>query len=95
MALPRLWSHVVEVTGPRVGIGRRGRLKLGCRKAYRFKSCRGYEGGPVGEETQCRYCGSTTGCPADTGWPCTQERVDAIARRAGYGGQGDYRSYWD
>lgn len=47
------------------------------------------------EAKACEYCASTTGCPRDTGWPCTAERADAIARRAGYGKAGDYRSFWD
>lgn len=53
------------------------------------------DGREVVAQDGCRYCGSTTGCPADTGWPCTQQRADAIARRHGYGGPGDYRSFWD
>jgi len=94
--LPRLRIDVVEGLGPRVGIGRRDRLKIGCRKAYRFKSCRGYEGGPVDEAKKtCPKCGSITGCARDKGWPCTAQEADAIAKRAGYGGRGDYRSYWD
>ena len=44
---------------------------------------------------ECQYCGSTTGCMADKGWPCTPERVEAIERRHGYGGSYDHRSYWD
>jgi hypothetical protein len=47
------------------------------------------------ERKACPKCGSTTGCPRDTGWPCTQQEADAIAWRAGYGRRGDYRSYWD
>jgi hypothetical protein len=43
----------------------------------------------------CDRCGSTTGCPRDTGWPCTDKQVRDIERRAGYGGPGDYRSFWD
>lgn len=43
----------------------------------------------------CEYCGSTTGCLRDKGWPCTREEADAIARRGGYGKPGDPRSYWD
>lgn len=44
---------------------------------------------------ECRYCGSTEGCPADQGWPCTDERVRLIEQRHGYGGSGDYRSFWE
>jgi hypothetical protein len=46
----------------------------------------------------CEHCGSTTGCPADTGWPCTDRRVEqAEARYYGNTGLADrgYRSYWD
>jgi hypothetical protein len=49
-------------------------------------------------ERTCEYCGSTTGCAADTGWPCTAERVEAI-ENAYYGNVGlaqrGYRSFWD
>jgi len=47
------------------------------------------------EEKECRRCGSTEGCAADYGWPCTDEQVRAIEKRHGYGGRGDYRSFWD
>ena len=47
------------------------------------------------ETTECQYCGSTTGCAATEGWPCTEQRVADIERRAGYGRPGDNRSYWD
>jgi uncharacterized OB-fold protein len=48
--------------------------------------------------TKCDKCGSTTGCPRDTGWPCTTEQVEAIEKR--YYGTADpsrrgYRSFWD
>jgi hypothetical protein len=49
----------------------------------------------MSEQAACQYCGSTSGCAATQGWPCTAERVEAIERRAGYGKPGDNRSYWD
>lgn len=50
----------------------------------------------------CKHCGSTTGCAADTGWPCTAERAKAIEdnhyqRTIGttdLSARG-YRSFWD
>jgi hypothetical protein len=49
----------------------------------------------MSEQKACPYCASTTGCPADKGWPCTEERVFQIERNAGYGKPGDNRSFWE
>lgn len=50
----------------------------------------------------CDYCGSTSGCARDTGWPCTAKRAQAIEDnyyRTALGttslSKRGYRSFWD